>query len=255
MRRALKLTLLSAHTVLGILLTLMFARQREGEPPSERYRKLTCWWHHRTSAILGLKVTCKGTPFADDALFVANHISWLDIPLIGGLVPIHFLSKSEVRSWPLLGWLAARSGTLFIQRGGKNAANAVAEAMTFQLKRKRSVLIFPEGTTSDGKSVRRFHPRLLGAAILAHAPIQPVAIRYLLDGKPHPTAPFIDDHELPPHLWQILGEKSIQAEITFLAPLSSRGADRKTLADSARERILRIVDPAAAGSDHLLNGQ
>lgn len=242
MRRVSRLILLFLHVLLGAALTLAFARQREGELPTARFRAITGWWHRRLCRILKIKITVKGTPFAGDALFVANHISWLDIPILGALAEMDFLSKDEVRRWPLVGWLAARSGTLFIQRGGKNASNAAAEAMTFRLRGRHSVLIFPEGTTTEGDGVRRFHPRLFGAAVLAQAPVQPIAIRYPHVEKIHPTAPFVGDDELPSHLWQILGEREIEAEVRFLNPVSSKDAERKELAEQTRARILQVIE-------------
>ena len=241
-RRLIRIPLLIGHLVLGILLTLAMAHQRRGHPPSGRFAVAGRWWFRGLLRILGIRVAVRGEPAAGGVLFVANHISWLDIPVIGSVLDASFLSKQEVRHWPLVGWLADRGGTLFIKRGGPNASNAATEAMTWRLVRDRSVLIFPEGTTSPGETVLRFHPRLFGAATLADRPVQPIALRYPHVEKIHPTAPFVGDDHLLRHVWQLLAEPRVEAQVRFLTPIEVAGMDRKTLAERSRERIRAVVE-------------
>ncbi len=236
--------MLLTHVVLGLVLTLISARQKEGEPPTARHRRLIRWWHRRLCNILHVNVTVHGSATTNRALYVANHISWLDIPVIGSVADVGFLSKIEVRHWPLVGWLAARNGTLFIERGGRDAASAAAEAMTWHLVRKRPVLVFPEGTTTQGHNVRRFHPRLFGAAILADCPVQPIAMRYAHCEQIHPTAPFVHDAKLLSHLWQILGEDKIDAELTFCNVVSTKVMVRNQLAEEPRMSFGRVFEVA-----------
>ncbi|MEJ2388486.1 MAG: lysophospholipid acyltransferase family protein [Chromatiaceae bacterium] len=120
------------------------------------------WWHRRLCRALELKVRVTGE-LAERALLVANHISWLDIHVLGGQGQIGFLSKAEVRDWPLIGWMAETAGTLFIARGG-NQAGELVQQIADHIRSKGRLAIFPEGTTTDGTSIKRFHPRLFGAA-------------------------------------------------------------------------------------------
>lgn len=193
----------------------------------------------------------RGTPPPRPALVVANHVSWLDIPVLGALFPVSFVSKIEIRHWPLIGMLAARSGTVFIQRGGKNAANQAAEQIAFRLRRGDHIAVFPEATTSDGHDVRRFHPRLFGAAVHAEALLQPIAIRYPHARGVHPAAPFIDNDALFNHGVRVLGEKQIDVEVTVCQPLASSGVDRRKLANQAHETIRGIVADRALSQTQL----
>lgn len=242
LRRSYRLVLLSLHLLAGVGLTLLFAPRDPSQPFSDFHRAVVRWWHRRLCRVLGVRVTVQGRPAGTPALLVANHVSWLDIPVIGGAADLAFLSKAEVRRWPLVGWLAHKAGTLFIQRGGKNASNAASEVMTFQLLRGRSVLVFPEGTTSEGDGVRRFHPRLFAAAQLADRPVQPVALRFRNGGSRDTVAPFVGDDSFPAHLWRVLGARGIEAELVFCPPISSRGVERRVLAEKAQAHIAAVVE-------------
>lgn len=256
-RRIYRILLLVLHAALGAALALLLTRPRQ-PAPGPVFDAIAGWWRARIARILHVQVRVRGRPVEGSALLVANHVSWLDIPVLGWIPAISFLSKAEVRRWPLIGWLAARGGTLFIRRGARGEADNAAEQITWHLVRGRKVLLFPEGTTTDGSGVRAFHPRLFASAVLADVPIQPVALRYTLPqgqahGTPHPSAPFIGDDTFPAHLWRVLGEASIVAEVEFLAPLRARGRDRKTLAREARECIARVV-AGTPGDGHVETG-
>lgn len=241
LRRSYRLLLLTLLVLFGIAATLVLAPRDAGRPRTARHRAVIRAWHALVCRVLGLRVQVYGEPLAGPALLVANHISWLDIPVIGSATDAAFLSKAEVRRWPVIGWLAERSGTLFIRRGGKDAANAAAEVMTFQLLRGGSVLIFPEGTTTTGERMRRFHPRLFAAAQRAERPVQPVALRYLrAPGEPN-VAPFVGDDTFPAHLWRVLGAAPFQVEVIFCPPIASQGVDRRRLAEEAQLRIATVL--------------
>lgn len=201
---------------------------------------LTRWWLARLRRALPLRVTVHGELPRGPALWVSNHVSWLDIPLLGALAPLTFLSKAEVRQWPLAGWLAEKAGTLFIRRGsgdGSRLGGQIAGA----LQLGRSTLIFPEGTTTDGRGLRNFHPRLLAGAIHAGVPLQPVALRYLRDGEPDQLAPFIGDDDLLSHLLRLLRNDRGCVEIHLLEPLPSQGRDRAQLAQQAHAAIGTVI--------------
>ncbi|MFI8607485.1 lysophospholipid acyltransferase family protein [Pseudomonas sp. NPDC077649] len=199
-------------------------------------QRLTRWFLARLSGALPFRVRIEGELPAQPMLWVANHVSWTDIPLLGALQPISFLSKAEVRTWPLAGWLAHKAGTLFIRRGSGDS-NLVGQQLGRHLQRGRHLLIFPEGTTTDGLGLRTFHGRLLASAIDSGVPLQPVAIRYLRGGQPCPVAPFVGDDDMLSHLLRLLRSQAGEVQIQLLAPIASNSASRNELARQAQSRI------------------
>lgn len=258
LRRIYKLLSLLFHAALGVALTLVFTR-RSQTTPSPLFDAIACWWRARIGRILGLRLEIRGRPTPGAALWVVNHISWIDIAALGGIAPVSFLSKSEVRGWPIIGWLAARGGTLFIRRGARDGADTAAEEITWHLIRGRRVVLFPEATTTRGDIVRPFHPRLFAAAIRANVPIQPIALRYrppagMPRHAPHPSVPFVDDDTLPAHAWRVLGEPKIEAELAFLPPQQPAvGTERRALAQAAQTEISEYLalraDAVQSGKD------
>lgn len=248
-RRAVRLPLLTLHILAGVLIAaaLGFGRQR-------RYasaRPLAVW-SRGLCRILGVRLQSQGTPHAGTALFVANHVSWLDIFCIAAVCPTHFLAKHEVAGWPLLGWLSRRAGTAFIRRGGENGAGDATEQLVWRLRRGERALVFPEGTSTTGGSVRRFYPRLFQVAILARCPVQAIALRYPRAGGTDPVVPFVGDDELLPHLWRLLGEAGVVADLHFGAvhrpPHPSRDMlARLTQAEIGEEVLAQQATPESPG--------
>ena len=238
-RRSVRLPLLALHILAGVLIAAML-----GPGPQRRYvsTRPLAWWSRGLCRILGIQLRTQGTVHPGVALFVANHISWLDIFCIAAVCPTHFLSKQEVAGWPLFGWLCRRAGTAFIRRGGDNGAGAAMEQLVWRLRNDERVLIFPEGTSTTGETVRHFHPRLFQAAILARCPVQAIALRYPLAGGINPVVPFVGNDELLPHLWRLLGEPGIRAELHFgqlhLSPHSSRDALARQTRQEISDRVL-----------------
>jgi 1-acyl-sn-glycerol-3-phosphate acyltransferase len=187
-----------------------------------------------------VRINARGLPTSATALLVANHISWLDIFCVASVCPTHFLAKREVAGWPLIGWLTRRVGTAFIRRGGENGAQDAAEQLIWRLRQGEHLLIFPEGTSTDGKTVKRFYPRLFQAAIHAECPVQAIALRYPHGDGVHPRVPFIGNDDFLSHLWVLLGETGIVAELRFLEPLRSNSRD--FLATETHRRILRTLN-------------
>ncbi|HET8800624.1 MAG TPA: lysophospholipid acyltransferase family protein [Marinobacter sp.] len=169
---------------------------------------------------LGLDVRVHGVPRDQRALFVCNHISWSDIPILGSLMPIRFLSKAEVGQWPVIGWLARQAGTLFIRRGG-GQARQVRTRISQALATGESVLIFPEGTTSAGLTVLPFHGLLLQAASEAGAAIQPVTISYRRNSRPDHLAPFVGEDRFEQHLLRMLRQPAAQVDVLFHDPVAT----------------------------------
>ncbi|MGF6393287.1 lysophospholipid acyltransferase family protein [Pseudomonas plecoglossicida] len=204
--------------------------------PLDRRQRWACLFMKRLVAALPFDVRVIGELPQRPMLWVSNHVSWTDIPLLGMLLPLSFLSKAEVRHWPLAGWLAEKAGTLFIRRGGGDGQR-LREQIAQQLGQARPLLIFPEGTTTDGRQLRTFHGRLLAGAIDRGMAVQPVAIQYLRGGEPDPIAPFIGDDDLVSHLLRLFAEPRSEVCIHLLQPIGSVGKERAALAFQAQQAI------------------
>ena len=225
---------LAATTMLaaGLRITEVVTRKAIDRTPWARF----CFrWACRC---LGLHIHQHGSPSDDTVLFISNHISWSDIPILGSLAPIRFLSKAEVGQWPVIGWLARQAGTLFIRRGG-GQARRVRDQIIENLQAGENVLVYPEGTTSAGLTVLPFHGLLLKAAPESKTPVQPVTIAYRRDGRPDHLAPFIGDDEFHSHLLRMLRQPSARVDVVFHAPVyPSDQAPTGELAARLRETVL-----------------
>ncbi len=204
-------------------------------------------WLHRCAEIIGVDIQVHGTPVQSPAFIVANHISWLDIIIISSVLPVAFLSKAEIRNWPIIGTLAAKAGTLFIHRGSKNGAAEAVDIVKLKLAAGHSVASFPEAKTTEGISVGLFHARLFAAAIDTKTPVQPVALRYPpLDVQSstriNPIVAYVEEPNLVRHAFRIMCAKCTIAEVTLCKPLESAEKKRKELAQSARDSITRVVE-------------
>ena len=215
-------------------------RERLSGVPMALRQRLTCRFMRHLQDALPLEVQTRGRLPQAPALWLANHVSWVDIAVLGALCPLSFLAKAEVADWPLAGWLARQAGTLFIRRGAGDALD-LGRQLAAQLAEQRHLAIFPEGTSSDGSTVLRFHPRLLAAAVDSGALVQPVAIRYRRNDRRDPLAPFIDDDELPAHLLRLFAAERATVEITLLEPIASAGLSRSELAQRAHAAIAAVV--------------
>jgi 1-acyl-sn-glycerol-3-phosphate acyltransferase len=179
-------------------------------------------------------VPVRGEPL----LVVGNHVSWLDIYALNAVIQGRFVAKSETRQWPLVRTITRRFDAIFIVRGSFRDAARVKEVVAAALRAGEQVVVFPEGTTTDGTRLKRFHPALFEAAIEAGVRVQPVALRYPdANGRPDRRAAFIDDMSFLASLARVLQEPVLRAEITFGAPISPTGKTRQELARLARQAI------------------
>jgi len=172
---------------------------------------------------------------APRALIVANHVSWLDIFVINSLHPCRFVAKSDIRDWPLIGWLCAKAGTIFISRGKLRDVRRIYQGLVTSLHAGEHVAFFPEGTTSTQGTLLPFHANLFEAAIEAEVPIQPYAVRYVdRHGQLHYAADFIGDMTFVQSMMTILKASGMTAEITLLPAIDTNAAShRRELADAA----------------------
>jgi 1-acyl-sn-glycerol-3-phosphate acyltransferase len=185
---------------------------------------------------MGLDVRVEGTPIRRDVLYVANHVSWLDILAMGGAVPTWFISKDDVKAWPLVGMLAKIGGTIFIDRESRRAARGQVDQLGQELLRHVPITLFPEGTTGDGTRLFPFRPALF--ASVAPPPsgivVQPVAIDY---GPAAAAIAWTGDEDLGPNAKKILARPgALRCTLKFLPPLAPSD-DRKAIAAQAQAAI------------------
>lgn len=211
-------------------------------------------WSARLLAILRIQLHVAGAPPADGpALIVANHISWLDIFVINAACPARFVAKREVRAWPVVGWLCARVGTLFIDRGLRHETGRINQAMQTALERGEKVAVFPEGTTSV--EVGRFHASLLHAAPATGAPVWPVALRYRTpSGERADAVDYIGETCFMDSLTIIAGQPAIHAELLFALPVESAGRTRRELAHRVRHEIVAMLGGEARAEEPVAVG-
>ena len=236
---------LLAHTLAGIWMSLTIERRETGNGERLPDPEPISRWSRKLLEILGVELVCHGTPPHSAAMIVANHLSWLDIPVISACTHAAFLSKESIRYWPIIGWFARASSTVFIRRG-KGEAKQVAEAIAHRLKSDRQLAIFPEGRVGDGSEVQRFFPRLFAAAIETGVPVVPVALRYTLEGRPDPVVIYTPGKSFLGILLRILWRKASRAEVFFCPPIPPEGKDRRTLARQAREAIQAALASGAS---------
>lgn len=202
-------------------------------------KRMIRWWSGALMRRFGFRVRRFGEPLPGAVLFVANHISWLDIVLIHSQRPVNFVAKSEIARWPFVGWLASRAGTIFHRRGNTDSLAAVMATVVERLGEGQPVGVFPEGGSGHGDKVGTFHARIFQTALDANAPVQPVALRYGRDGRQDPGVPFGRKEGFFPNFLRVLGNPSMDAEIHFLEPVAATPDARRRMAEESRARIVR----------------
>lgn len=195
------------------------------------------WLHGAASRVrkaLGIRCIVRGQP-PSQGLVVSNHLSYLDIVIISSVMPCFFVSKSEIKRWPYFGEAARTGGTMFIDRKSRASTAEVAGQIGERLKLPIPVLLFPEGTSSDGSEVLRFHSSLFEPAVAAGASITAAAVRYALEAGQERDLCWFDDTAFLPHLWKTLGSAGFSAEVTFAEP--RQYPDRRTAADATHDEV------------------
>jgi 1-acyl-sn-glycerol-3-phosphate acyltransferase len=178
------------------------------------------------------------------AMIVSNHISWLDIFVINALHPCRFVAKTEIRAWPVLGWLVAQAGTVFIARGNRRDLRHIFKGLVDALAQQQRVAFFPEGTTSSQGEVLPFHANLFEAAIDAKVAVQPYALSYLdAHGAWHPAVDYTGETSFVDSIFRILGGEPVRARLACLAPIDTHGAHRRELAKTAHDAIAGALMP------------
>lgn len=236
--------LVSVVTLLVLRAVDLFRpRPVDRAPVACLYLKVLC-------RLLGISLRQHGVPISKAALFVSNHVSWVDIVVLGACRPILFLSKAEVARWPVIGWIAKAIGTLFIERSA-GRGNEVKTKICASLRGGAQVLVFPEGTTTDGRTVLPFRRPLLGAAQDAGCPLQAISLCYLRDNEPDQIVPFVGNDSFQAHLVRLLSKPAVEVVVVFHEPVRRSELTGKRLASHLEDQValgLRMIQTVSAGS-------
>jgi 1-acyl-sn-glycerol-3-phosphate acyltransferase len=256
LRYLVRVPVLLLHLLVALPVTIvlvMASGDRFRLPSGERFdHRLIRWWSGALVRVFGFRVSSRGTPVPGAVLFVANHITWLDIELIHSRRMACFVAKSEIERWPLVGWLTKRAGTIFHRRGSTESLGAVQQVMVERLRGGLAVAVFPEGGTGPGDRVRTFHARIFQAALEAQVPAQPVALKFTRRGAPSTAVAFRERESFMGNFVRVLGDPPTDAEVIFLDPVAPDPAGRRRMAEACRNRIVRALgfaEPRRATAD------
>ncbi len=198
-------------------------------------------WANSLCLAFGIRRQITGSINSGPLFVVANHVSFLDILLLGSVTKMSFVSKAEIAKWPLVGTIARLGDTVFHHRGSGNSLQAVIDAISAKTSESKRVAVFPEGRIFCGDKVHRFHARLFQVPIQQDIQVQPVCIRYLHDGSLNPRISLCDREER--FFWnaiRLLGEPGSTAELHFLAPISSAENSRRQLAEASQNAVAAV---------------
>jgi 1-acyl-sn-glycerol-3-phosphate acyltransferase len=243
LRGVVRLARAVVHGLHGLGVVLFAFPQLDLEARRERIR----WWSDKMLRVLGIGRIVDGVAPIAGGLLVANHVSWLDIMAIHAVVPeARFVSKADVKAWPLVSRLVDSAGTLYLERERKRDALRVVHAVADALAAGQVVAIFPEGTTSTGHGLLPFHANLLQAAIATATPVQPVALRFAdASHAVSEAVEFVGATSLLASLWRTSCGDGVRVRLSFLPARDSAGVDRRVLADQLRGDIAAALGLAA----------
>jgi lyso-ornithine lipid O-acyltransferase len=202
---------------------LIFRHQMYKDPNNPNNTRYVQHFCRRLCQVFNIDLQVHGSIPRQPALWVSNHISWLDIAVLGSSARVFFLAKAEIENWPIFGKLAKGGGTLFIKRGSGDSVR-IKEQITGFLKQNIPVLFFPEATTTDGSTVKKVHGRILAAAIDAQKPVQVCLICYVnQDGKLDQVAPFVGNIGFTEHVKAVLEMPRVVAHLKALPAIDVGG--------------------------------
>jgi len=247
LRRSWRYSRLALHLLRGVV-TAALVFPLLSVPHRGRVRQR---WSRKLLRILGIELRVSGTGLIERGLLVANHVSWVDIFVVNALTPVAFVSKADVRAWPVIGWLAAVNETVFLRRGSRGHARVINDEIAERMQAGHHVALFPEGTTTDGTHVLHFHAALLQPAILTAHPIQPIALRYRTPKDEFTRAAAYDgDVSLGECLASIIGSERIVVTLDLLPALNTVGTHRRDIAHAAHAAIANRVGVAPGGQEN-----
>ncbi|WP_025918374.1 1-acyl-sn-glycerol-3-phosphate acyltransferase [Herminiimonas sp. CN] len=232
---------ISAHLLAGLWTCAVVFPRTDAAGRERRIQR----WSGQLLAICGVQLEVRhlaGQQPASHAMIVANHVSWLDIFVINSHQPCRFVAKSDVRDWPLIGWLSSKAGTVFLARGNRRDVRRIYAGLVGAVHAGERIAFFPEGTTTEQGQLLPFHANLFEAAIEAAVPVQPYALRYLdASGAPHPAVAFIGDMSFAQSIAAILRAREIRAELVRLPVIETAGAHRRDIASKTRQSVAQAL--------------
>ena len=236
LKAVLKLLLALLHILTGFITVLLVFPRLSAE---QRQMRVQVWSRGMLKRI-GIELVVKGQPdMRGPLMLVANHISWLDITSLHAARFCRFVSKADIAQWPFIGKLASGIGTLFLERSSRRDAMRVVHHMADSLRAGDVLAVFPEGTTSDGRSLLPFHANLMEAAIVANVPVQPVALQFIdrTTGQPSFAPCYINDDTLAGSVWRTLVTPGIAVVITFGETQLAEGRDRRAWSKALQQAV------------------
>jgi 1-acyl-sn-glycerol-3-phosphate acyltransferase len=217
-----------------------------------RRRALVGWWAGKLLRIVGVSARVEGDPPAPGergAMIAANHVSWLDIFALQSVRPTRFVAKSEVRDWPIAGWIAERAGTLFIRRSQKRDIARINEMVRGALEAGDCVGIFPEGATTEGDELLKFHSSLFEAAVANRARVHPCAIRYEHeDGSLCRAMAYVGELSFMQSLGLVIRQRRVVVRVRFAPAVEAEGAARRELAATCRTAVASLLGLESPGT-------
>lgn len=236
------------HAALAALI-LRFAYPRA---TAEQRRALMQWWSAKLLRILGITLRVEGPPPASaevGAMVAANHVSWLDIFAISSVRPTRFVAKGEIRDWPVAGWIAHASGTIFIRREQWRDTARTNEKVRAALAEGDCVGLFPEGLTSDGDTLLKFHSALFEPAVANRAHVHPAAIRYeTADGALCREVSFVGDRTFVESMLLVIAQRAVTARVHFAPAIDTAELRRRDVTEAARARIASLLGLETPGT-------
>jgi 1-acyl-sn-glycerol-3-phosphate acyltransferase len=211
----------------------------------ERKRRLGGWWAAKLLRVVGVATRIEGLPPAEGeagAMIAANHVSWLDIFAISSVRPTRFIAKSEIRDWPAAGWVVERAGTIFIRRERRHDTMRINELVHDALMQGDRVGLFPEGTTTEGDRLLKFHSSLFEPAVANHAHVHPCAIRYEHpDGTLCRAMAYVGELSFMQSLGLVIRQRGVVARIAFAPAIETDGRNRREVAAAARASVATLL--------------
>lgn len=235
--RLLRILRVALHLAWGVFIAGIVFRIT----PASWHDRIVLRWSKKILGMLGVECHLHGNMpdlGTRGVIMVSNHMSWLDIWLLYAIRPLRFISKADVRGWPVIGFLAQQSGTLFIQRERRHHTAAIIKEAAERLTHGDCIGLFPEGTTTDGTRLLPFHSSLFQAAVIHHAPVLLFTIRYRLPDGSIDTAPaYHGNLTLLESFKSVLSRRRIHVDITCLGTLDTQGKTRREISDAAESAI------------------
>jgi len=228
----------------SVAISILFSKAGERVPNK---RKIISALYRRFYKVANVKVKVTGSPTTEPALWVCNHISWMDVLILAGDHTLDFIAKSEVASWPFIGNLVQKAGTLFVDRSNKFQAYRSLPELQRRIKSGTPVVVFPEGTTSDGQTTLPFKPMFYQAAVRENLLVQPISLRYERpDGQLSEALPFVDEDDFFTSLMRIVKEPKTIAHVHYLAPMTAAEWHRKSMAQTNQDHIHKLIQSGQA---------